>query len=50
MDHLKVLNNLEKIADDLDLAAGMCGAASGWVPTTVGQPTLKIDSILVGGR
>ena len=38
------------IADDLELAAGMCGAASGWVPTTVGQPTLKIDSILVGGR
>ncbi|MGB0435019.1 MAG: TldD/PmbA domain protein, partial [bacterium] len=25
-------------------------ASSGWVPTTVGQPSLKIDSILVGGR
>lgn len=45
-----VLPRISMIADDLDLAAGMCGAASGWVPTTVGQPTLKIDSILVGGR
>ena len=45
-----VLPQISMIADDLDLAAGMCGAASGWVPTTVGQPTLKIDSILVGGR
>jgi len=46
----EILPQISMIADDLDLAAGMCGAASGWVPTTVGQPTLKIDSILVGGR
>ena len=46
----EVLPQISMIAGDLDLAAGMCGAASGWVPTTVGQPTLKIDSILVGGR
>ena len=45
-----VLSQISMISDDLELAAGMCGAASGWVPTTVGQPTLKIDSILVGGR
>ncbi len=46
----EVLPQISMISDNLDLAAGMCGAASGWVPTTVGQPTLKIDSILVGGR
>ncbi|MBG56057.1 MAG: peptidase C69 [Deltaproteobacteria bacterium] len=46
----EVLPQISMIAKNLDLAAGMCGAASGWVPTTVGQPTLKIDSILVGGR
>jgi len=46
----EILPQISMIAEDLDLAAGMCGAASGWVPTTVGQPTLKIDSILVGGR
>jgi TldD protein len=38
------------VGDDLELAAGMCGASSGWVPAAVGQPTLKIDAILVGGR
>jgi TldD protein len=46
----EVLQKISMIANDLELAAGMCGAASGWVPTTVGQPTLKIDGILVGGR
>ena len=46
----EILPQISMISDDLDLAAGMCGAASGWVPTTVGQPTLKIESILVGGR
>ncbi len=46
----EVLSLISMIGDDLELAAGMCGASSGWVPTTVGQPTIKIDNILVGGR
>jgi len=46
----EVLPRISMIGDDLALAAGMCGASSGMVPTTVGQPTIKIDSILVGGR
>ena len=46
----EILPQISMISNDLDLSAGMCGASSGWVPTTVGQPTLKIDSILVGGR
>ena len=46
----EVLPRISMIGSDLELAAGMCGASSGLVPTTVGQPTLKIDAILVGGR
>jgi TldD protein len=46
----EVLPLISMIGSDLELAAGMCGASSGWVPTTVGQPTIKIDRILVGGR
>lgn len=46
----EVLPRISMVGDDLELAAGICGASSGLVPTTVGQPTLKIDSILVGGR
>ena len=46
----EVLPRISMIGNDLELAAGMCGASRGWVPTTVGQPSLKINSILVGGR
>ncbi|MGQ4808459.1 Metalloprotease TldD [Candidatus Entotheonellaceae bacterium PAL068K] len=45
-----ILPRISMIGNDLELATGMCGASSGWVPVTVGQPTLKIDAILVGGR
>jgi TldD protein len=38
------------VGSDLEIAAGMCGASSGSVPVTVGQPTLKVDEMLVGGR
>ena len=37
------------IANDLDLADGMCGASSGSIPVQVGQPTLRIKDITVGG-
>jgi len=46
----EVLPLISMIGSDLELSAGMCGSVSGWVPTCVGQPTLKIDRILVGGR
>lgn len=46
----EILPLISMIGDDLELAPGMCGASSGMVPTTVGQPSLKVDSILVGGR
>ena len=32
------------------LSAGMCGSVSGSIPASVGQPPLKVDSILVGGN
>jgi TldD protein len=46
----EILPLISMVANDLELAAGMCGASSGNVPVTVGQPTLRVDSILVGGR
>ncbi len=45
----KVLKEISMVGKDMALAAGMCGSVSGSVPTTVGQPTLKVDTILVGG-
>ncbi|MCW8330230.1 TldD/PmbA family protein [Photobacterium sp. SDRW27] len=45
----KVLKEISMVGKDFALAAGMCGSVSGSVPTTVGQPALKVDNILVGG-
>ena len=46
----KVLQEISMVGRDLELAAGMCGSVSGSVPTTVGQPALKVDRIVVGGQ
>lgn len=46
----EILPKISMVSDDLVMAAGMCGASSGSVPVTVGQPTIKVDDILVGGR
>ncbi len=45
-----VLHKISMVADNIDYAAGMCGSVSGSVPTSVGQPAIKIDDIVVGGR
>lgn len=46
----EILPKISMVASDLELSAGICGASSGSVPVTVGQPTLKVDEMLVGGR
>jgi TldD protein len=46
----KVLKEISMVGSDFSLACGMCGSVSGAVPTTVGQATLKVDDILVGGN
>ena len=46
----EILPKISMVADNLALAQGMCGSVSGSVPTNVGQPAIKIDEIIVGGR
>jgi TldD protein len=46
----EVLKQISMVGDNFKLAAGICGSVSGAVPTTVGQPALKIEEILVGGQ
>lgn len=46
-----VMNKVSMVGNDwsLDSGVGVCGKAGQSVPVGVGQPTLKIDSITVGG-
>lgn len=46
----EVLMNIDMVGNDLLRAQGMCGASSGSIPADVGQPTLRIKEITVGGR
>lgn len=46
----EILNNIEMVSDDLIIDAGYCGSKSGMIPVTIGQPTIKVSNILVGGR
>lgn len=45
----EILNNVEMVSDDFEYDSGNCGSSSGWVHVTMGQPTIKVSSILVGG-
>lgn len=46
----EVLMNIDRVGNDLALGVGMCGSISGSIPVTVGQPTIRIKEITVGGR
>jgi TldD protein len=46
----EILHNIDMVGTDLDLGQGMCGSSSGSVPTSVGQPLIRVSSITVGGR
>ncbi len=45
-----ILKKIDRIANDLERAQGMCGSVSGSIPADVGQPTLRVSEITVGGR
>lgn len=46
----EILQNVEMVSDDLLISAGYCGSKSGMIPVTIGQPTIKVSKILVGGK
>ncbi|MCL2616583.1 MAG: TldD/PmbA family protein [Defluviitaleaceae bacterium] len=46
----EVLMDIDMVANNLDMDAGMCGQMSGSVPANVGQPTLRVSKLTVGGR
>ena len=46
----QILQDIDMVGQNLDTAQGMCGSASGSVPTDVGQPLIRVSKITVGGR
>jgi len=38
------------VADNLDFGTGMCGSISGSVPANVGQPAIRVQGLVIGGR
>jgi TldD protein len=45
-----ILNKIEMIGNNLAHGQGMCGSSSGSIAANVGQPTIKIGDITIGGR
>jgi len=45
-----ILKKIDMIGNNLDIAEGMCGSISGSVPAGVGQPTIRVSELTVGGR
>ncbi len=46
----KVLENIDMVGDNQTFGQGMCGSLSGSVPANVGQPTIRVKALTVGGR
>ena len=46
----EVLMQIDRVGNDLALGQGNCGASSGLIPVNVGQPTIRLKEITVGGR
>jgi len=44
-----VLFKIDKVGDNLEFGQGMCGSLSGSIPVDVGQPTIRVSSMTVGG-
>ncbi len=44
-----ILFKIDRVADNLTFGQGMCGSLSGSIPTDVGQPTIRVQSLTVGG-
>ena len=46
----EVLLNIDMVANNQSNGYGMCGAASGSIPVCVGQPTIRVRNMTVGGN
>ncbi|WP_352399574.1 TldD/PmbA family protein [Anaerotignum sp.] len=47
---MEVLQKIDMVGNNLARAQGMCGSISGSIPTDVGQPMIRVQEMVVGGR
>lgn len=47
---LKVLKNVDAVANDLQFKDGLCGKDSQNIPNTTGGPHIRVRNVLIGGR
>lgn len=45
-----ILTKIDMVANNLKCDRGMCGSVSGSIPADVGQPTLRVTDVTVGGK
>jgi TldD protein len=45
-----ILHEIDMVGNNLSRQRGMCGSASGSIPADVGQPSIRVKSITVGGK
>lgn len=46
----QILMRIDRVGRHMTMGQGMCGSLSGSVPTNVGQPTIRVSSLTVGGK
>lgn len=46
----EILQKIDMVGTNLGTGQGMCGSLSGSIPADVGQPTIRVSEITVGGR
>lgn len=45
----EILHKIDRVANNLEFGQGMCGSVSGSIPVDVGQPTIRVSQMTVGG-
>ena len=45
-----ILKRIDMVGNNQTFGHGMCGAASGSIPANVGQPTIRLSHMTVGGK
>lgn len=46
----EILTRIDRVGRTMTMGQGMCGSLSGSVPTNVGQPTIRVSKLTVGGK